>query len=1178
MTRERANQIGQQCYVSGHFKNSHQRTNVFLYLDRNGDTVRMKTLYQEAKMMFWIIFYIISCFAKATETVRRFHFDIQIRYAKLHLNNDVATEIQNTWPRKDLQKSLPDYLSVAVMVDDDVENHEYVLMGRPIHCIEGEMLELTVENNIESTGISIHFHGFEMESAIEYDGVVGLTQCPISPKNTFTYKFIVEESPGTYWYHTHSSNLGVNSHNYIKAPLIVHPNTDDSKALVDKLNDPNRISQSPDYHYLLSYENERILFFSDGFLKSESLIEMYAVGGLNPPVHENDDGFVAATMEHDFGTLNGKLREVIFVQPGETYKFRILNGGSHFAYRISIDGFPFSILATDSSAVKFDSNVSVVDEIIVHNAERFDVEITVPRTVEVGSSFWIRADTLESRKQGYENGIRGILHVVEDVTEAHLPSNVADPTENIRRSSLSTEERKTMNCFSKGERAYAKIYQIGGCYPIEVLQADIDAKDLNHRLESDSHAFSMVDFDASAAPLHAHFARIHNGNDEENNWYQFAPSSTHLLRTDSDSDRDLHPHTNMMHVPEYSSVIIIWRSRTIMDHPMHLHGYKLEILETHAADREKDCTLVKCSLYNGYDIKKLKDIPIGSRPIKDTFILPAGGAVATRIATRRAALWFAHCHMELHREDGMAFILNVGNYSAHTNASWLPHDFPDCNTEFLKSHREIKPHCDCYIDKDAVLDLSLDSSYKCSRSYLCMHEQSQVAILTKDNESAGFKISSRYRLPGWYISLIIIGLLAIATLFSTELFKICVQKYPTLAKGKMYPAMSLKSMNGFDVKPSFYQQFKGLIFIQWREYRPGVINTLRVVEVSGLGILAGILFMKVGVDSTATGFGEKTSLLFFSTTLWSQTRMYPAVGNYFEWAIKDYFIIKHKQYDLLPVFLARMVVVIASEAWWPFVFVLCAYPLADMFGNISAVFVICIFLALNNSCYISLGAVFGTLMPTVPLGMIGATLFAQTTVICAGFFTELPAAVEWIRYISPIFWTFKGIVKTAYKHTDTYSCIKGQSAVGFNECFLEQNGAIDDYKNRGINVATFGDPSSERVYVELLMLIILFSALQIIKILYHTYRLSLKIKRESIGESSANQDDHDEEFDKNILNLNRRSLFIKVDDTDAARRMTMRQSLVLIAAKTGAQGEPREVASNDDDFVDDLQLYGFTKK
>lgn len=1127
--------------------------------------------------MFWIILYIIACFTEATETVRSFHFDIQIRYAKLRLNDGMKTAIQTTWPRKDLQKHLPDYLSVAVMVDEDDLNSEYVLMGKPIHCIEGEILELTVENNVESTGLSLHFHGFEMKSAIEYDGVVGLTQCPISPKNIFTYKFIVQESPGTYWYHTHSGNLGVNSHNFIKAPLIVHPNTEESKVLVDTLNDPILTSQSPDYFNLLSYENERILFFSDGFLKSESLIEMYAVGGLNPPVQENDDGFVAATMEYDFGTLNGKLREVIFVTPGETYKFRILNGGSHFAYRISIDGFPLSILATDSSAVKFDSNVSVVDEVIVHNAERFDVEITIPHTVEVGSSFWIRADTLESRKQGYENGIRGILHVVEDTSDVNLSTVVADPKENIRSPSLTTEERKTMNCFSKGEREYSYRHGRGGCYPIEVLQADMDVEALNHRLESNGHALSVVDFDASGAPLHAHFARIHNGNYEGSNWYQYAPGATHLLRADFDSDHDLHPHTNTMHVPEYSSVIIIWRSRTIMDHPMHLHGYKMEILATYAADRERDCTLVKCSLYNGFDVNTLKDIPTGSRPIKDTFILPAGGAVATRIATRQAAIWFAHCHMELHREDGMAFILNVGNYSAPVNASWLPDDFPDCDTAFLKSHNEIKPHCDCYIDKDAVLDLALDSTYKCSRSYLCMYEQSQIAVLTKDNENAGFKISSRYRLPGWYISLIIIGLLAIATLFSAELFKLFIPKQPSLAKKERLHAMSLKSMKGFDVKPSFYEQFKALIFIQWREYRPGVINTLRVIEVSGLGVLAGILFMNVGVDPTATGFGEKTSLLFFSTTLWSQTRMYPAIGNYFEWAMKDYFVIKHKQYDLLPVFLARMVVVIASEAWWPVVFVLCAYPLADMFGDISAVFIICIFLALNNSCYISLGAVFGTLMPTVPLGMIGATLFAQTTVICAGFFTELPVAVEWIRYISPIFWTFKGIVKTAYKHTDTYNCIKGQSVVGFNECFLEQYGAIDDYKNRGINVAIFGDPSSERVYVELFMLILIFSGLQIIKILYHTYSLSLKMKREPIGESSANQEDHDEEFDKKILNFNRQSLFIKIDDTDATRRMTMRQTLVLKSATSNDQGYSRELSVNDDDFLDDVQLYGFAK-
>ena len=76
---------------------------------------------------------------------------------------------------------------------------------------------------------------------------------------------------------------------------------------------------------------------------------------------------------------------------------------------------------------------------------------------------------------------------------------------------------------------------------------------------------------------------------------------------------------------------------------MHLHGYKMEILKTFAADREKDCTLVKCNLYDGFDMEELKAAPQGSRPMKDTFIMPAGGAVATRINTRSAASWLAHC-------------------------------------------------------------------------------------------------------------------------------------------------------------------------------------------------------------------------------------------------------------------------------------------------------------------------------------------------------------------------------------------------------------------------------------------------------------------------------------------------------------------------------------------------------
>jgi hypothetical protein len=142
-------------------------------------------------------------------------------------------------------------------------------------------------------------------------------------------------------------------------------------------------------------------------------------------------------------------------------------------------------------------------------------------------------------------------------------------------------------------------------------------------------------------------------------------------------------------------------------------------------------------------------------------------------------------------------------------------------------------------------------------------------------------------------------------------------------------------------------------------------------------------------------------------------------------------------------------------------------------------------------------------------------------VICAGFFTLLPPAVGWIRYISPIFWTFSGIIKTAYKYYDTYECVKGNSAVGYNQCFLEQNGGIDNYKTRGINVAAFGDDTSESIHIQIIMLIVLFSSMQLIMYVYH----HLRIKRSLEGNTSSQ---FDVEYERALEDLGRKSMFLSI--------------------------------------------------
>lgn len=89
---------------------------------------------------------------------------------------------------------------------------------------------------------------------------------------------------------------------------------------------------------------------------------------------------------------------------------------------------------------------------------------------------------------------------------------------------------------------------------------------------------------------------------------------------------------------------------------MHLHGYKMEILQTYASDRDNKCRGMKCDLYTGFNMDELQNISFGPRPMKDTFIISSGGAVATRIQPRAAAMYNAHCHIDMHREDGMAFM------------------------------------------------------------------------------------------------------------------------------------------------------------------------------------------------------------------------------------------------------------------------------------------------------------------------------------------------------------------------------------------------------------------------------------------------------------------------------------------------------------------------------------------
>lgn len=80
-------------------------------------------------------------------------------------------------------------------------NHS--LPGPALHAEQGDTMEVTLWNRMQERTASLHFHGLVFVGQPWQDGVAMVTQCPVLPGTSWRYRFVVQQSAGTYWYHSH---------------------------------------------------------------------------------------------------------------------------------------------------------------------------------------------------------------------------------------------------------------------------------------------------------------------------------------------------------------------------------------------------------------------------------------------------------------------------------------------------------------------------------------------------------------------------------------------------------------------------------------------------------------------------------------------------------------------------------------------------------------------------------------------------------------------------------------------------------------------------------------------------------------------------------------------------------------------------------------------------------------
>ncbi|KAH9061978.1 laccase [Lactarius vividus] len=228
--------------------------------------------------------------------------------------------------------------------------------GPTIAGMKGDTFNINVINRLHDmrmdVATTIHWHGLDQHKFNAFDGVSFVTQCPITPDDSFKYKFNIPEQAGTFWYHSHLSNQYCDG---LRGALIVRDPRDPHAHLYDIDDDSTIITLADWYHYL-SHNSPPIPAFNSTLING---VGRWAGG---PAVE----------------------LAVVKVRPGKKYRFRLISVSCDPNFTFSIDKHILTIIEVDSNNVQ----PLDVDQIQIFAGQRYSFVLKANQPV---NNYWIRA-------------------------------------------------------------------------------------------------------------------------------------------------------------------------------------------------------------------------------------------------------------------------------------------------------------------------------------------------------------------------------------------------------------------------------------------------------------------------------------------------------------------------------------------------------------------------------------------------------------------------------------------------------------------------------------------------------------------------------------------------------------------------------------------------------------------
>lgn len=504
---------------------------------------------------------------------------------------------------------------------------------------EGDTAEIVVHNQLkEST--SLHWHGLFLPN--KEDGVPFLTQMPIKPGTTYTYRFPIIQT-GTHWYHSHS---GLQEQIGMYGSFIMHKKADDKtfrKGIDDLPEIPIMLSEwtnlNPNnVHRMLHAANDWFAIkkgatqsyaeaIRSGQFKTKLTNEWKRMLAMDVSDVYYDRIMMNGNHHTDLKSIDGKP-----LKAGDKVRLRISNGGASSYFWLRYAGGKITVVASDGNDVE----PVDVDRLLIAVSETYDVVVTIP---EDGKAFEFMATT-EDRTQSTSYFIgNGTKQFVGEMPRLKY-----------------FEGMKMMNDMMK----------MNGDLDDMGMNMSLNQMDMNVVMYPEITGEEKSRKSKDAAPsMEHHGDHQMNSNEDTNRYNANALSdiktlnyamlkSPHNTTLPSDSpvkelkftltgnmnryvwsmDNRVLAETDKIPVKKGEVLRITIYNNSMMRHPIHLHGFDFRVLNDHGENAP---------------MKNIIDImPMETDTIE--FLANTEGD------------WFFHCHILYHMMAGMNRVFAVDDY------------------------------------------------------------------------------------------------------------------------------------------------------------------------------------------------------------------------------------------------------------------------------------------------------------------------------------------------------------------------------------------------------------------------------------------------------------------------------------------------------------------------------------